>query len=231
MAHVTKSAKCMSTTGTRPVIAAPIAEPTIAASEIGAFRTRSGPNSSQSPFVTPNGTPSTMSSPMQYTRGSRRISSRSARLSASPKSMTGTSVAPRVRGEEIGQGLVRLGQRARLGVGDRVVDLRHDPVADLLRLGVVQELLLVQQTLEACDWVSAPPFAGLVLRAVRLRIALEVPHPADRVRLDERRPVAAAPPLGGPRDGVPHRQHVVAVDRLARDAVARRARRDRAAGR
>jgi len=65
IAHVTKSAKCISTTGTSPVMAAPIAEPTIAASEIGAFRTRAGPNSSQSPFVTPKGTPSTMSSPMQ----------------------------------------------------------------------------------------------------------------------------------------------------------------------
>src|SRR3972149_5159044 len=49
MAHVTKSAKCISTTGRSPVIAAPRADPTIAASEMGAFRTRSGPNSSASP--------------------------------------------------------------------------------------------------------------------------------------------------------------------------------------
>ena len=46
-------------------MAAPMAEPTIAASEIGAFNTRSGPNSSTSPRVQPNGMPSTMSSPMQ----------------------------------------------------------------------------------------------------------------------------------------------------------------------
>src|SRR6058998_3146384 len=106
IAHVTKSAKCMSTTGTSPVIAAPIAEPTIAASEIGAFRTRAGPNSSQSPL-----------------------------LSASPKSMTARSVSPGVIGEEAGQRLVRLRQRARLGVGDRVVDLGENPVADHLRRG------------------------------------------------------------------------------------------------
>src|SRR5881628_666242 len=164
MAHVTKSAKCMSTTGTRPVIAAPIAEPTIAASEIGAFRTRSAPNSSRSPFV-----------------------------SASPKSMLGTSVAPGVRSEEVGQRLVRLGQRARLGVGDRVVDLGNDPVADPLRVGVVEDLCVSQEALEARDWIRAPSCGNLLLRAVRLRITLEVPHPTDRVRLDERWPVAAPP--------------------------------------
>ena len=65
MAQVTKSAKCMSTTGTSPVSAAPMEEPTMAASEMGALRTRSRPNSSASPVVTPKGTPSTMSSPMQ----------------------------------------------------------------------------------------------------------------------------------------------------------------------
>ncbi len=64
MAQVTKSAKCMSTTGRRPVIAAPSADPTIAASEMGALSTRWGPNSSTSPRVTPKGRPSTMSSPM-----------------------------------------------------------------------------------------------------------------------------------------------------------------------
>src|SRR5438093_241485 len=93
IAQVTKSAKCMSTTGTRPVMAAPMAEPTMAASEMGALRTRPGPNSSARPLVTPNGTPSTMSSPMQYTRASRLISSRSARFRASPKSMTAIRAA------------------------------------------------------------------------------------------------------------------------------------------
>ena len=132
----------MSTTGTRPVIAAPIAEPTIAASEIGALSTRSAPNSSRSPLVTPKGTPSTMSSPMQYTRPSRRISSRRARFRASPKSMTGTSVSPGVMGEEIGQRVVGLGQRTRLGVGDRVVDLGDDPVADPRGVRVVEQVLL-----------------------------------------------------------------------------------------
>jgi len=46
-----KSENMISTTGLRPVIAAPIAAPTIACSEIGVSRTRSAPNLSSSPTV------------------------------------------------------------------------------------------------------------------------------------------------------------------------------------
>ena len=42
----------ISTTGRMPAIAAPMPAPTIAISEIGVLRTRSGPNSSSSPCVT-----------------------------------------------------------------------------------------------------------------------------------------------------------------------------------
>ena len=73
-----------STTGRRPVMAAPTPMPTIVFSEIGVSRTRFSPNSSSSPAVTlkaPLKTP--MSSPMSMTRSSRSISSRSASLSAS----------------------------------------------------------------------------------------------------------------------------------------------------
>jgi hypothetical protein len=93
IAQVTKSAKCMSTTGTSPVMAAPIAEPTMAAlrdrrvqDAVGA-ELRAGP-----------------SSPERHAEHDvladavhARIAphpSRSARLSASPKSITATSVAP-----------------------------------------------------------------------------------------------------------------------------------------
>ena len=61
-------------TGT-PVIAAPIAAPSIACSEIGVSRTRSGPNSSTSPTVVLNTPPAAaMSSPSITRFGSRRIS-------------------------------------------------------------------------------------------------------------------------------------------------------------
>src|SRR3989442_904145 len=105
------------------------------------------------------------------------------------------------------------------------------PIAEPTRVGPVEEVLLLEQAGQPRDRVRAPPFGDLVLPAVRLRVPLEVPHPADRVRLDERRPVAAAPALGGTRDGVIHRQDVVAVNGLAGDAIARRAGRDRAARR
>ena len=73
-----------STTGRRPVIAAPTPTPTIVFSEIGVSRTRFSPNSSSRPWVTlkaPLKTP--MSSPMIRTRSSRSSSSRRAALSAS----------------------------------------------------------------------------------------------------------------------------------------------------
>ena len=46
-----KSENMISATGRRPVIAAPIAAPRIACSEIGVSLTRVGPNSSSSPTV------------------------------------------------------------------------------------------------------------------------------------------------------------------------------------
>ena len=57
-----------------PCIAAPIAVPASAISEIGVLRTRSLPNSSSIPAVTPIEPPiSAMSSPMMKTSSSRLI--------------------------------------------------------------------------------------------------------------------------------------------------------------
>ena len=59
----------ISATGRMPVIAAPIAAPRIACSEIGVSQTRSGPNSSNSPAVVLNTPPAApMSSPRHTTR-------------------------------------------------------------------------------------------------------------------------------------------------------------------
>ena len=69
----------ISTTGRMPCIAAPMPAPTIAISEIGVLRTRSAPNSSSRPCVTPIEPPiSAMSSPMRKTSSSARIASASA---------------------------------------------------------------------------------------------------------------------------------------------------------
>jgi len=67
----------ISTIGRMPAIAAPMPAPTIAISEIGVLRTRSGPNSSSRPCVTAIEPPiSAMSSPMMKTSLSRSIAVR-----------------------------------------------------------------------------------------------------------------------------------------------------------
>ena len=82
--QVTKSANWSSTTGRSPIQAAPIAAPTNPSSAIGVSRTRSSPNSSSRPFVTPNAPPKApMSSPSRKTRSSSRMASASAARTAS----------------------------------------------------------------------------------------------------------------------------------------------------
>src|ERR1035438_7521359 len=83
MVRVMKSPNMMSTTGRRPVMAAPTATPVNPASEIGVSTTRFAPNSSTKPERTLKGVPaSATSSPMMQTRESRRISSASASRTA-----------------------------------------------------------------------------------------------------------------------------------------------------
>ena len=83
-ASVRKSSYITSATGLIPWTAAPIAVPTSAISEIGVLRTRSGPNSSSIPTVTPIEPPiSAMSSPITNTSSSRRIACTSASRTAS----------------------------------------------------------------------------------------------------------------------------------------------------
>ena len=77
MSQVTakKSLNMSSATGRSPVIAAPIAAPTIACSLIGVSRTRSGPNWPNRPSVSLNTPPAApTSSPSSTTDGSRSIS-------------------------------------------------------------------------------------------------------------------------------------------------------------
>ena len=77
MSQVTakKSLNISSATGRRPVIAAPIAAPTIACSLIGVSTTRSGPNVSNRPSVSLNTPPAApTSSPIRTTDASRAIS-------------------------------------------------------------------------------------------------------------------------------------------------------------
>ena len=74
----------ISAIGLRPVIAAPMAAPRIACSEIGQSRTRLGPNCSYSPTVALNTPPGlATSSPKKITSSSRAISWAMPRATAS----------------------------------------------------------------------------------------------------------------------------------------------------
>src|SRR6266446_4113374 len=102
----------ISTTGRIPCIAAPMPAPTIAISEIGVLRTRSPPNSSNSPCVTPIEPPiSAMSSPIRNTLSSARIASASACLTAERYVSSGIDVLQRVLGLRIGAVLRELHRR------------------------------------------------------------------------------------------------------------------------
>ena len=84
IATIPKFRVMSSATGRRPVMAAPIATPMIAASAIGVSRTRRAPNSAISPSVARKVPPTRpTSSPRMNTRSSRAISSASARCTAS----------------------------------------------------------------------------------------------------------------------------------------------------
>ena len=78
-----KSMIMISATGSMPSIAAPMAAPTIAASEIGVSSTRSWPYLVDSPAVGPDAPGSAMSSPSRNTRSSDASAWSSARFSAS----------------------------------------------------------------------------------------------------------------------------------------------------
>ena len=83
MASVTKSMNMISTTGFRPLSAAPTAAPAMAFSLIGVSRTRIGPKRSSRPRVALKEPPaSAMSSPISTTRSSASMASARALLTA-----------------------------------------------------------------------------------------------------------------------------------------------------
>src|SRR5437868_2695390 len=144
-----------STTGRMPCIAAPMPVPTIAISEIGVLRTRSPPNSSKRPCVTPIEPPiSAMSSPIRKTSLSARIASASAWRTAARYVSSGIDVLERVLGLRIGAGLGELDRRL-----DDAVHLRIEPFELLVR--------------------DAEPFAQTRDRILRRRLRAILLRPID----------------------------------------------------
>src|SRR5690348_3040943 len=138
MVRVMKSPNMMSTTGRRPVMAAPTATPVKPASEIGVSRTRSGPNSSTKPVRTLKGWPaSAMSSPMMSTRESRRSSSARASRTACASVIS----RPLLSGIDVLLHFVDSGIRGRDGELDGFVNLGFHFGLHLIEAGAVGELL------------------------------------------------------------------------------------------
>src|SRR5262245_62111087 len=162
----------ISTTGRRPDCAAPTAIPQIAASLIGVFRTRSGPNCSARPFVAPHGPPSATSSPRTNTRWSARIAVASASV-----------IAPRyvVSGIDEGGRRCRRGERARTRDLDRLLQLRP-------RLFL--EAAVSKSPLQPQDRIELLPLLGLERLPVELRVAFVVPAEAVGEALEQERSVA-----------------------------------------
>src|SRR5580765_7143088 len=158
----------ISTTGRIPCIAAPTPAPTIAISEIGVLRTRSAPNSSSRPCVTPIEPPiSAMSSPMRKTSSSARIAEASASRTASRYESSGIDVLERVLGLRVGPVAGELDRRV-----DDAGDLRLErrPL-----LGRDLELLA-----QPHDRVALGGLLAVLLRAVDLRVADVVAVHAER---------------------------------------------------
>src|SRR6266571_7492905 len=188
-----KAPNLKSTTGRRPVMAAPSAIPVKPGSEIGESITRSGPNSSTSPERTLKGVPaSATSSPTMKTEASRRISSASASFTACD------SVSSRVPGwaaTSLGEYMLVYLALVRVRRGERELDARVDL---LLRLGpdlrerLGRDALLLQPFGEQLDRIALGlPLRFLLFGAVvgAVDVAHVVTVEAVGVQHQERGPV------------------------------------------
>src|SRR5437899_5827769 len=227
MVSVRKSPNMMSTTGRRPVIAAPTPIPVKPASEIGVSSTRSAPNSSTSPESTLNGVPaSATSSPKMHTLESRRISSASASRTAwaNVNSRSGIDVLVHLIDAGIRRGYSELDGGFHLSARFR---------RDLLESGSVGVPLFDQPLTLQLDRISirfpALLFGfGAVIFAID--IANVVPAVAIRVRLEKGRPFSRARSLHEARSDLVYGAHILAVDDRSLNAECRRATKDRSRG-
>ena len=209
----------MSTTGRRPVMAAPTPRPVIPASEIGESITRSTPKRSTRPESTLNGVPaSATSSPITKTVGSRSISSVIASLTASANviSRVGAAGAAVVAsGKDMEIHLRRIGVRRLEAEPDACGDLPVDVVPNRVQLGRIRMLLGAEPGPEPLDRVVAlAPVLLLLGRAVvgAIDVADVVAEPAVGRAGEERRALAGAGARDGGKRGRPDGSDVLSVD-------------------
>src|SRR5262245_14203096 len=166
-------------------MAAPTPTPVNPDSAIGVSMTRCSPNSLSRPCVTlyaPSYRPT--SSPITNTRGSRRISSRRARFSASRYVMTATPLVLVHVGEQPLRGRLR----GSLGKRHRLVDGIVDGSLDGRDIGLGEHSLARAPVDEQGDGIPLPLALHLLARAIHRagRIAHGVATEPVGLRLDER---------------------------------------------
>src|SRR5829696_3119398 len=216
----------MSTIGRMPVIAAPTARPVNPTSEIGVSMMRCGPNSSTSPFRTLNVVPaSATSSPSRTMFESRRISSAIASRIASPKPIS--LVASRGGVAVASSGIDVLGHPARIGIRrvdrevDRGIHLFDQLLLHRVERGAIAHAVRHQPLAMQADriFLRHPLLLFCLRPVVRARdVADMVAVIAVGDALQECRTVATTRPLDVLRRGLVYGAHVLAVDRLVRDA-------------
>src|SRR5918996_4303827 len=211
MARVTKSMNIISTTGLSPPMAAPTAAPTMAASEIGASLTRSGPKRSSRPRVTPNGPPAAAtSSPNKTTLGSAAIASANARLIACPKRLS-LIVVPGPTRIDIGQDLAGRRRRSASGFGDG----RRHPLPGLPHRGFDvsgRSATLQQMPFEAHDRIIVAARRHFFRVTVLLWVAFEMAAPPLGQAFKESRATAGSRFLCELAGRGMHLEHVVTID-------------------
>src|ERR1700678_2800730 len=211
MVSVMKSPNMMSTTGRKPVIAAPTPTPVNPASEIGVFTTRDVPNSSTSPERTLNGVPaSATSSPKMKTRESRRISSASASRTASAKVISRVPAS----GIDVLVNLIRAVIRRSHRNCHSLIHLSPYFGSNRAESVGVRVLLCFQPFGEILDRIAfRQPLLLFFFLAVIFTIDIAHMMPAIAIRIAQKkcRPLAAAGALGKVRRDGMHRTHVLPI--------------------
>src|ERR1700733_11412776 len=214
MVSVMKSPNMMSTTGRRPVIAAPTPTPVKPASEMGVSTTREVPNSSTSPDRTLNGVPaSATSSPMINTRESRRISSAKASRTASAKVISRIPVS----GIDVLVNLIRAGVRSSDREFHGLIHFGSELGVDGAEGVGVRVPLIFQPRCEILNRIAfRQPLLLFFFRAVIFAVDVADVMPSITVSIAEQkcRAFAAASAIGEIYGDGMHCTYVLAVDGL-----------------
>src|ERR1700688_3641568 len=209
MVSVMKSPNIMSTTGRKPVIAAPTATPVNPASEIGVSTTRLAPNSSIKPERTLNGVPaSATSSPRMQTRESRRISSASASRTAcaNVSSRSGIDVLLHFVHRRIRRGDRELYRRLHDGTNARCNLIERCGIG----IAAIDQPLREYENGIAIRLPEMFFLLGAVVFSID--VADVMPAVAISITLQKRRPSAGARAFHQPRSNFMHGAHILPVN-------------------